>query len=96
MTKKLNDGLTLDGYGALFNRETVIDSHEGRFREKIAPGAMRRSFRESPPKIQFDHGKHPLIGSIPIAVLRSISEEPHPVLAPEGGAHVVAGFSITG
>ena len=88
--EELNDGFTLDGYGAVFNRETVIDSHEGRFREKIAPGAMRRSFRESPPKIQFDHGKHPLIGSIPIAVLRSISEDSDPVLAPEGGAHVVA------
>ena len=85
-----DDGLTLDGYGAVFNRETIIDSWEGRFREKIAPGAMKRSFRESPPKIQFDHGRHPMIGSIPIAELRSISEDVDPVLAPEGGAHVVA------
>lgn len=85
-----NDGLTLDGYGAVFNRETIIDSYEGKFREKIAPGAMKRSFRESPPKVQFDHGRHPMIGSIPIASLRSISEEVDPVLAPEGGAHVVA------
>ncbi|MGV0785117.1 HK97 family phage prohead protease [Mycolicibacterium sp. XJ775] len=85
-----NDGLTLDGYGAVFNRETIIDSYEGKFREKIAPGAMKRSFRESPPKVQFDHGRHPMIGSIPIASLRSISEEIDPVLAPEGGAHVVA------
>jgi phage head maturation protease len=84
-----NDGLTLDGYGAVFNRETIIDSWEGRFREKIAPGSMKRSFRETPPKIQFDHGRHPLIGSIPIASLRSISEDSDPVLAPEGGAHVV-------
>ncbi|AAN12565.1 head maturation protease [Mycobacterium phage Che9c] len=85
-----NDGLTLDGYGAVFNRLTVIDSYEGKFREKIAPGAMKRSFRESPPKVQFDHGRHPMIGSIPIASLRSIAEEVDPVLAPEGGAHVVA------
>lgn len=85
-----NDGLTLDGYGAVFNRETIIDSYEGKFREKIAPGAMKRSFREAPPKVQFDHGRHPMIGSIPIASLRSISEEVDPVLAPEGGAHVVA------
>lgn len=85
-----NDGLTLDGYGAVFGRETVIDSWEGRFREKIAPGAMKRSFRETPPKVQFDHGRHPMIGSIPIAELRSISEDVDPVLAPEGGAHVVA------
>lgn len=85
-----NDGLTLDGYGAVFNRETIIDSYEGRFREKIAPGAMKRSFRETPPKIQFDHGRHPMIGSIPIAKLERIAEEVDPVLAPEGGAHVVA------
>lgn len=84
------DGLTLDGYGAVFNRETVIDSWEGRFREKIAPGAMKRSFREAPPRIQFDHGRHPMIGSIPIARLERIAEEVDPDLAPEGGAHVVA------
>lgn len=85
-----NDGLTLDGYGAVFNRETVIDSWEGRFREKIAPGAMKKTFRENPPIVQFDHGHHSLIGSIPIASLRSIGEEVDPELAPDGGAHVVA------
>ena len=84
-----NDGYTLDGYGAVFNRETIIDSWEGRFKEKIAPGSMKRSFRETPPIIQFDHGRHPLIGSIPIAELKSISEEVDPVRAPEGGAHVI-------
>lgn len=84
------DGLTLDGYGAVFNSETIIDSWEGRFREVIAPGSMKRSFRESPPRIQFDHGRHPMIGSIPIAKLERIAEEIDPELAPEGGAHVVA------
>jgi HK97 family phage prohead protease len=84
------DGLTLDGYAAVFNRETVIDSWEGRFREKIAPGAMKRSFQEAPPRVQFDHGQHPLIGSIPIGSVESIREDSHPTLAPEGGAHIVA------
>lgn len=86
------DGLTLDGYAAVFNRETVIDSWEGRFREKIAPGAMKKSFRENPPRIQFDHGHHPLIGSIPIGVPSDgyPREEVDPALAPEGGAHIVA------
>lgn len=83
------DGYTLDGYGAVFNRETIIDSWEGRFKELIAPGSMKRSFRETPPIIQFDHGRHPMIGSIPIASLRSISEDSHPELAPDGGAHVI-------
>lgn len=85
-----DDGLTLDGYGALFNSITIIDSWEGRFREQIAAGSMKKSFRESPPKVQFDHGRHPLIGSIPIASLRSISEDSDPDLAPDGGAHIVA------
>lgn len=83
------DGYTLDGYGAVFNAPTIIDSWEGRFKEQIAPGAMKKSFRENPPIIQFDHGQHPLIGSIPIASLQSISEDSDPTLAPDGGAHVV-------
>lgn len=86
------DGLTFDGYGAVFNRETVIDSWEGRFREVIAPGAMKKSFRELTPKLQFDHGHHPLIGSIPIGRMEDgfPREEVDPDLAPDGGAHVVA------
>lgn len=83
------DGLTLDGFAAVFNRESIIDSWEGRFREKISPGAMKKSFRENPPRVQFDHGRHPLIGSIPIASVERIAEETDPDLAPDGGAHVV-------
>src|SRR4051794_10557553 len=64
-----DDGSTLDGFAAAFLQETIIDSWEGKFREQIQPGAMKKTFRESPPKIQFDHGQHPMIGSIPIARL---------------------------
>lgn len=86
------DGLTLDGYAAVFNRETVIDSWEGRFRERLAPGSMRKSFRETRPRIQFDHGHHPLIGSIPIGIPEDgyPREESDDELAPEGGAHIRA------
>lgn len=83
------DGLTLDGYAAVFNRKALIDSWEGRFWEDIANGSMRKSFREMPPKIQFEHGRHPLVGSIPIARLTTIEEASDPELAPDGGAHVV-------
>ncbi len=85
-----DDGLTLDGFGAVFDSRTIIDSWEGRFAELFARGSMKRSFRETPPKVQFDHGRHPMIGSIPIAALRSIAEEVDPELAPNGGAHIVA------
>jgi uncharacterized protein len=84
-----DDGRTLDGWAAVFNRETIIDSWEGRFREKLSPGSMKKSFRENPPRIQFDHGRHPMVGSIPIASLRSIAEDTDPDLAPDGGAHVI-------
>jgi phage head maturation protease len=83
------DGLTLDGFAAVFNRLAVIDSWEGKFKEQIAPGSMKKSFREAPPVIQFDHGRHPLIGSLPIAELTRIEEASDPELAPEGGAHVL-------
>lgn len=81
---------TLDGYAAVFGRETIIDSWEGRFREQIAAGAMIASFRAGPPIVQFDHGRHPLVGSIPIASVDSIREETDSELAPAGGAHIVA------
>jgi uncharacterized protein len=60
------DGLTLDGYGAVFDSETLIDSWEGTFREVLARGCFKKSLRETRPRMQFDHGRHPLIGSIPI------------------------------
>lgn len=60
------DGLTIEGYGAVFNSPTRINSWEGDFEETIAPGAFRKSLRETRIKMQFDHGQHPLLGSIPL------------------------------
>jgi HK97 family phage prohead protease len=74
------DGSTLDGYGAVFNQETLIDSWEGQFREVIAPGAFKKSLRERTPRMQFDHGHHPLIGSIPIGTF----DAGYPVEDPQG------------
>lgn len=69
------DGRTFVGYGAVFNEPTRIDSWEGCFDEQIAPGAFRKSLRERTPKFQFDHGRHPLIGSIPIGGITDIHED---------------------
>lgn len=80
------DGLTLDGYGAVFGASTRIDSWEGVFDEEIAPGAFRKSLRERTPRLQFDHGYHPLIGSIPIGRITEIGED-------EVGLHVIARLS---
>lgn len=69
------DGMTLDGYGATFNSPTRIDSWEGCFDELIAPGAFKKSLREKMPRMQFDHGMHPLIGSIPIGRFDKVEED---------------------
>lgn len=71
------DGLTLRGYGSVFNEWTVIDSWEGRFMERIAPGAFKRTLKNngSRVRLQFDHGQHPVIGSIPIGRIMSLSED---------------------
>jgi len=80
------DGLTLDGYAAVFGSETVIDSWEGRFKETLLPGSFRKTLRERTPRLQFDHGMHPLIGSIPIGKIVSAAEDAQ-------GVHVVARLS---
>lgn len=85
-TDEPNDGFTLDGYGAVFNSPTRIDSWEGKFDERIAPGAFKKSLRENTPKMQFDHGQHPLIGSIPIGRFDTVEEDSH-------GLHVVGRLS---
>lgn len=70
-----NDGLTLEGYAAVFDEWTMIDSYEGTFRERVAPGAFRRTIGQRMPVLQFDHGAHPLIGSIPLGRITSVTED---------------------
>lgn len=69
------DGRTLAGYAAVFGQETEIDSWEGHFVETIRKGAFRKSIRETTPVMQFDHGRHPLIGSIPIGRIEALRED---------------------
>jgi phage head maturation protease len=85
----MDDGRTLDGFGAVFpqnlgDREdpatTHIDSWEGTFLEQCAPGVFKKSLRETRPRMQFDHGRHPLIGSIPIGTYNA----GYPAEEPEG------------
>lgn len=68
------DGLTLDGLAATFDQPTLIDSWEGCFYEQIRKGAFRKTIRENTPVMQFDHGRHPLIGSIPIGTITDLQE----------------------
>lgn len=69
------DGRTLNGYAAVFGQDTEIDSWEGRFTETIRKGAFRKTIRETTPVMQFDHGRHPLIGSLPIGSIVDLRED---------------------
>lgn len=71
------DGLTLEGYAAVFGSPTLINSWEGRFEEIIAKGAFARTIKAKTPILQFDHGAHPLIGSLPLGVIRQLREDDH-------------------
>jgi HK97 family phage prohead protease len=69
------DGRSLKGYAAVFGQDTEIDSWEGTFTEAIRKGAFKKTIRESTPVMQFDHGHHPLIGSIPIGSITDLRED---------------------
>ena len=63
------DGLgTLHGYAAVFNEDTVIDSWEGQFVERIAPGAFTKTLEERGDRVKvlFNHGFDPSIGDKPL------------------------------
>jgi hypothetical protein len=68
---------TLHGYMAVFNEWTTIDSWEGRFRERIAPGAFRKTLDDfgDRVKILFNHGFDPSIGDKPLGKPRVLKED---------------------
>lgn len=71
-------GRTLFGHFAVFNRWTEIDSwYEGRFLERIAPGAFEGTFTERADKIRvlYDHGHDPMIGNKPLAAPNVLRED---------------------
>lgn len=81
------DGLTLEGYAAVFNSRTRIESFfEGTFDEIIAPGSFKRTLNARTPVLQFDHGSHPMIGGMPLGRYERIREDNH-------GLHVRARLS---
>lgn len=72
------DRTRLEGYAAVFNEPTVIATRMGEFQEQIAPGAFKRTIDQKGPRgirLQFDHGRHALIGQIPLGVIDEIVED---------------------
>ncbi len=61
------DGRRLMGRVAVFNTRTRIPDRGGDFEEQINPGFMDRYLRSNGfPVMQFDHGKDPRTGTVPI------------------------------
>lgn len=76
-TDEEGDGLTLEGYGAVFNRIAHIDDRDGVYDEVILPGAFKRTLNANPrPPLMFNHGRHPLIGMLPIGAILDLHEDP--------------------
>lgn len=69
------DGRTLEGYAAVFNSPTMISDYLGEYEETIAPGAFKRTLQAKTPILMFEHGKHPLIGSMPIGSISELRED---------------------
>lgn len=67
----------MEGYAAVFNEWTDIDSWEGRFRERIHPAAFNRTLKEEADGVQvlFNHGMDPSIGDKPLGRIREIRSD---------------------
>ena len=72
-----DDGNTLVGYAAVFDSDTFIDSYEGRFVERIAKGAFKRTLKNRGDRIKvlFNHGNDPSIGNMPLGKPSVIRED---------------------
>lgn len=69
------DGRTLEGYAAVFNSPTKIRDVGGDFEETILPGAFSRSLKTRMPILQWDHGKDPRVGTVPIGAIQDLAED---------------------
>lgn len=68
----------MTGHFAVFNEPTTIDSYyEGRFIERIAPGAFADTFeaRGDQIRVLYDHGADPAIGNKPLGVPTVLRED---------------------
>lgn len=74
-TRSKGDGRTLEGYAAVFNSPTRIRDLGGDFEETIRPGAFKRSLAARTPILQWDHGKDPRVGTVPIGAIDHLSED---------------------
>lgn len=74
-----DDGLTLSGYAAVFSDVTrIYGERPHEFDEQIAPGAFAKSVNARERVVlQFEHGKHPFFGSLPLGRITDMREDEH-------------------
>lgn len=73
--QETTDGRTLEGYAAVFDSVSRIDSWEGSWDETLARGAFKKTLRKKTPVLQFDHGRDARTGSVPIGKVEDLSED---------------------
>ena len=69
------DGRTLEGYAAVFGDSARISDTRGDFDETIERGAFTNSLARRTPVMQWEHGKDPRVGLVPIAAIDTIAED---------------------
>jgi HK97 family phage prohead protease len=77
-TNGSSSGREMFGHFAVFNQWTEIDSwYEGKFLERIAPGAFTDTLRDDADRIRimYNHGRDPQIGDKPIAAPDTLRED---------------------
>jgi HK97 family phage prohead protease len=73
-----DDGRTLSGYAAVFDSPTLIHERGKSFHEQLSRGAFAKAINNRDKVVlQFDHGQHPLIGSMPLGRINELREDDH-------------------
>ena len=76
LTRDDSDGLTLEGYAAVFDSPTAISDWKGTYTETISRGAFAKAVRQNPrPVMQYDHGQTALWGPYTIGAIQSLKED---------------------
>ena len=75
----LGDGLTMEGYAAVFDSPTIIDDWDGMYEETIARGAFQRTLKARGDRVllMYNHGRHPLFGDYLIGRIEDLHEDSH-------------------
>lgn len=70
------DGLTLEGYAAVFDETVRIwDPFDGEYDERFQRGAFKKTIAERTPYLMLQHGRHPLMGPLPIGSITELAED---------------------